>query len=92
MSVAFRELGIPQGNGVNIGLYSKNRPEWIVTELATYNYSNVIVPIYETLGFEACVFILNQTEMPIVICDDNKKAIGQSALPLFLTILPPFQV
>ncbi|CAB3408257.1 unnamed protein product [Caenorhabditis bovis] len=73
---AFRELGIPTGNEENIGIYSKNRPEWIVTEFATYNYSNVIVPIYETLGSEASVFILNQAEIKIVICDDASKALG----------------
>ncbi|KAK6060704.1 long-chain-fatty-acid CoA ligase 5 family protein [Cooperia oncophora] len=76
VSIAFRELGIPVGNDVHIGIYSKNRPEWIITELATYNFANVIVPIYETLGFEACVFILNQSEMKLVVCDAVSKAIG----------------
>ncbi|CAI4229472.1 unnamed protein product [Auanema sp. JU1783] len=76
VSVAFRELGIPVGNDINIGIYSKNRPEWIITELATYNYSNVIVPIYETLGSEACVYILNQAEIPIIVCDAASKAAG----------------
>ncbi|EFP01041.1 CRE-ACS-13 protein [Caenorhabditis remanei] len=76
VSVAFRELGIPTGNDENIGIYSKNRPEWIVTEFATYNYSNVIVPIYETLGSEASIFILNQAEIKIVVCDDIAKATG----------------
>ncbi|PIO74506.1 putative long-chain-fatty-acid CoA ligase 5 [Teladorsagia circumcincta] len=76
VSIAFRELGIPVGNDTHIGIYSKNRPEWIITELAAYNFGNVIVPIYETLGFEACVFILNQTEMQLVVCDAVSKAIG----------------
>ncbi|KAK5964664.1 Long-chain-fatty-acid--CoA ligase [Trichostrongylus colubriformis] len=76
VSIAFRELGIAVGNDVHIGIYSKNRPEWIITELAAYNFGNVIVPIYETLGFEACVFILNQTEMKLVVCDAVSKAIG----------------
>ncbi|EPB67523.1 hypothetical protein ANCCEY_13391 [Ancylostoma ceylanicum] len=76
VSTAFRELGIPTGNDTNIGIYCKNRPEWIITELASYNFSNVIVPIYETLGFEACVFILNQSEMQIVVCDAVSKAMG----------------
>uniref|UniRef100_A0A0K0CY01 Long-chain-fatty-acid--CoA ligase n=1 Tax=Angiostrongylus cantonensis TaxID=6313 RepID=A0A0K0CY01_ANGCA len=76
VSMAFRELGVPVGNDVNIGIYSKNRPEWIITELAAYNFSNVIVPIYETLGFEACVFIINQTEMQVVVCDSVEKAVG----------------
>lgn len=76
VSIAFRELGLPSGNDVNIGIYCKNRPEWIIVELATYNFANVIVPIYETLGFEACVFILNHTEMSLVVCDAVSKAMG----------------
>ncbi|CAI5437559.1 unnamed protein product [Caenorhabditis angaria] len=76
VSNAFRELDIPAGNDENIGIYSKNRPEWIVTELATYNFANVIVPIYETLGSEASIFILNQAEIKIVVCDDSAKAVG----------------
>lgn len=76
VSIAFRELGLPAGNDVNIGVYCKNRPEWIITELATYNFANVIVPIYETLGFEACIFILNHTEMKLVVCDAVSKAVG----------------
>lgn len=27
VSIAFRELGVPVGNGANIGIYCKNRPE-----------------------------------------------------------------
>lgn len=77
VSVAFRELGVPTGNAENIGIYSKNRAEWIITEFATYNYSNVIVPIYETLGSEASIFILNQAEIKIVVCDDISKATGE---------------
>lgn len=76
VSIAFRELDVPIGNGANIGIYCKNRPEWIITELATYNFANVIVPIYETLGFEASIFILNQTEMSLVVCDAVSKALG----------------
>uniref|UniRef100_A0A1I7X8E0 long-chain-fatty-acid--CoA ligase n=1 Tax=Heterorhabditis bacteriophora TaxID=37862 RepID=A0A1I7X8E0_HETBA len=85
-SIAFRVLGIPVGNHVNIGIYAKNRPEWVITELAAYNFSNVIVPIYETLGFDACVFILNQTEMQIVVCDTSAKALGTSLFNHVLTI------
>lgn len=48
-----------------------------MTELATYSYSNVIVPLYETLGPDACAFIINQSGMKIVVCDANSKAIGE---------------
>ncbi|GMR48200.1 hypothetical protein PMAYCL1PPCAC_18395 [Pristionchus mayeri] len=76
VGIALRELGLPAGEETFIGVYSKNRIEWIVTELATYSYSNVIVPLYETLGPDACAFIINQSGMKIVVCDANSKALG----------------
>lgn len=37
-------------------------------------YSNVIVPLYETLGPTATSFILNQCETEMVMCDNLQKA------------------
>ncbi|MEQ2178278.1 hypothetical protein GOODEAATRI_012392 [Goodea atripinnis] len=34
--------------------------KWIIGELACYTYSMVAVPLYDTLGPEALVFIINQ--------------------------------
>ncbi|GMS94618.1 hypothetical protein PENTCL1PPCAC_16793, partial [Pristionchus entomophagus] len=76
VAVAFRELGLPTGEETFIGIYSKNRVEWIITELATYSYSNVIVPLYDTLGPDACAFIIEQTGMKIVVCEAESKALG----------------
>ncbi|KAF8374412.1 hypothetical protein PRIPAC_80841 [Pristionchus pacificus] len=76
VAVAFRELGLPTGEDTFIGIYSRNRVEWVITELATYSYSNVIVPLYDTLGPDASAFIINQTGMKIVVCEMNAKAIG----------------
>ncbi|GMS92650.1 hypothetical protein PENTCL1PPCAC_14825, partial [Pristionchus entomophagus] len=61
IAIGFRELGLPIGEDTFIGIYSKNRVEWIITELAAYAYSNAIVPIYDTLGNDACAFIINET-------------------------------
>uniref|UniRef100_A0AC34FX16 AMP-dependent synthetase/ligase domain-containing protein n=1 Tax=Panagrolaimus sp. ES5 TaxID=591445 RepID=A0AC34FX16_9BILA len=66
---AMRHIGIPSGQSSFVGIYAKNRPEWIITEHACYTFSNILVPLYETLGAEACVFSLNQTEIQIVFCD-----------------------
>jgi long-chain acyl-CoA synthetase len=43
-------LGLPVGQDAFIGLYSKNRPEWVIVEQATYAFSNILVPLYDTLG------------------------------------------
>uniref|UniRef100_A0A646QEB8 Long-chain-fatty-acid--CoA ligase n=1 Tax=Hemiscolopendra marginata TaxID=943146 RepID=A0A646QEB8_9MYRI len=56
-----------------IGIYSQNSKEWIITEYACYNYSMVIIPLYDTLGPEACSFIINQANIAIVVCDKDER-------------------
>ncbi|KAL6071464.1 Long-chain-fatty-acid--CoA ligase 1 [Balamuthia mandrillaris] len=55
-----------------VGVYMKNRPEWIITEQACNAYSYPVVPLYDTLGKVALDFILSQTEMRVVICTAEK--------------------
>lgn len=57
-----------------VGIYSQNRPEWILFEQGCYCYSLVVVPLYDTLGPDACAFIMRQTEMAMVIVEDDAKA------------------
>ena len=54
-------IGTPliSGQKTFIGIYSQNCPEWVLTEQAAYCQSMVIVPLYDTLGPEACTFIIN---------------------------------
>uniref|UniRef100_A0A674AM18 Arachidonate--CoA ligase n=1 Tax=Salmo trutta TaxID=8032 RepID=A0A674AM18_SALTR len=42
-----------------VGIFAQNRPEWIISELACYTFSMAVVPLYDTLGEEAMVHILN---------------------------------
>lgn len=51
-----------------IGLYSKNRAEWVIAEQACNAYRGVVVPLYDTLGAEAAAYILRQTGMPTICC------------------------
>ncbi|KFP34447.1 Long-chain-fatty-acid--CoA ligase 5 [Colius striatus] len=57
-----------------IGIFAQNRPEWIISEYACYTYSMVAVPLYDTLGPEAIVYIVNKADISIVICDRPEKA------------------
>lgn len=57
-----------------IGIFSQNRPEWTISELACYTYSLVAVPLYDTLGREAIGYILQQALISTVICDVADKA------------------
>ncbi|XP_032079500.1 long-chain-fatty-acid--CoA ligase 1 isoform X2 [Thamnophis elegans] len=57
-----------------IGLFSQNRPEWVIIEQGCYTYSMVLVPLYDTLGTEAIIFILNKADIRVVFCDKSEKA------------------
>uniref|UniRef100_A0A8C7GHB3 Arachidonate--CoA ligase n=1 Tax=Oncorhynchus kisutch TaxID=8019 RepID=A0A8C7GHB3_ONCKI len=57
-----------------VGIFAQNRPEWIISELACYTFSMAVVPLYDTLGEEAMVHILNLAEISLVICDKEEKA------------------
>ncbi|KAM3179292.1 hypothetical protein ACTXT7_000866 [Hymenolepis weldensis] len=57
------------------GIYGKNRPEWLIAQYACFSYRLTIVPLFDTLGDEALLYICKQTELSVVVCDTAKKAI-----------------
>ena len=59
-----------------VGLYSKNRAEWVIAEQACHAFGMADVPLYDTLGDEAIVHILAQTGMATVFTD----AVGAAKL------------
>ncbi|XP_060823627.1 long-chain-fatty-acid--CoA ligase 1 isoform X1 [Bombus pascuorum] len=66
-------LGLMPGSHALVGLYSQNCPEWILAEQACYTYSLAVVPLYDTLGPDACAFIINQAEINLVVCENDSK-------------------
>ncbi|XP_037547160.1 long-chain-fatty-acid--CoA ligase 5 [Nematolebias whitei] len=66
--------GLRPNTDTFIGIFAQNRPEWIIGELACYTYSMVVVPLYDTLGPEALVFIIDRADISTVLCDNQKKA------------------
>ncbi|XP_052655465.1 long-chain-fatty-acid--CoA ligase 5 [Harpia harpyja] len=68
------QKGCNQSSNQFIGIFAQNRPEWIISEYACYTYSMVAVPLYDTLGPEAIIYIVNKADISIVICDKPEKA------------------
>lgn len=52
-----------------VGIYSKNRAEWVIFELGCYLQGLVPVPLYDTLGPEATDHILKQTGISVMLCE-----------------------
>eukprot|EP01029_Cantina_marsupialis_P009595 TRINITY_DN222_c0_g1_i2.p1 TRINITY_DN222_c0_g1~~TRINITY_DN222_c0_g1_i2.p1 ORF type:complete len:694 (+),score=211.84 TRINITY_DN222_c0_g1_i2:74-2155(+) len=49
-----------------VGIYSKNTPEWTMTQMATYRHKGCIVPLYDTMTPENLAFIVKQTELSTI--------------------------
>ena len=58
-----------------VGIYAKNRAEWIITDLALVSTGIVSVSLYDTLGAEATEFIVGQTELPTLFTSQDKIAV-----------------
>ncbi|CAG7835932.1 unnamed protein product [Allacma fusca] len=59
-----------------VGIYSKNRVEWILVEHGCYSFSMASVALYDTLGPTACHFIITQAEITIVVLETEKNLLS----------------
>ncbi|RIB01319.1 hypothetical protein C2G38_2296505 [Gigaspora rosea] len=62
----------PKSNQWCVGLYSNNRPEWFITDQANVAYNLITVAIYDTFGPHAVEYIINHSEIPIVVAGANR--------------------
>lgn len=74
-------LGLKPTPNTLVGIYSQNCPEWVLSEHALYSYSMVIVPLYDTLGPEACRYIINQGVFPFVFY--RPRVVSSTDWPFF---------
>ena len=57
-----------------MGIFSRNRVEWSITEQACNAYNFSLVPTYETLGADSILHILRETEMKSIVCSSSETA------------------
>ncbi len=55
------ELGVKPKD--KVGIYSYNRPEWVIADLAIIKLGAVVVPIYHTMPVSTVGYIMNETEI-----------------------------
>lgn len=55
-----------------VGVYSVNRPEWVIADQAMQAYSLVNVALYDTLGPNSLEFIINHAEINVVFCSGDR--------------------
>jgi len=49
-----------------VGLYSKNRTEWVLMEQACFVHKMITVALYDTFGPEALGYVVDHAELPLV--------------------------
>jgi len=64
-----KKCGLKPGSFV--GLWSINQKEWIIAEEGSYCYSLVPIPLYDTLGPDASQYIINQSELTVIVVSQS---------------------
>eukprot|EP01041_Mallomonas_annulata_P001566 gene1566-3027_t len=62
--------GHPDGMSL-FGIFMTNCPHWIIAEQACYSLSVATVPIFETFGIEHIKFIIDQTSLQTILCNEG---------------------
>jgi long-chain acyl-CoA synthetase len=75
VSAAFIAEGIGSGDGTaegrdKIAVICRNRPEWVMLDLAVQQTGAVLVPIYPTISINELEFILQDSKARILFLDD----------------------
>ncbi|OXA53455.1 Long-chain-fatty-acid--CoA ligase 4 [Folsomia candida] len=78
LSLGLTNFGlVPHGK---ICIFAETRAEWLIAAIAAFKNSYQVVTLYATLGEEAVIHALNETECPVVLTSEE-------LLPKFRTIL-----
>ncbi|MCX6317250.1 MAG: long-chain fatty acid--CoA ligase [Bacteroidetes bacterium] len=54
-----------------VAVLSKNRPEWVMLDLAVQQIGALLVPIYPTINVNELEFVLNDAQVKIVLVNDE---------------------
>jgi long-chain acyl-CoA synthetase len=77
LSLGLLELGISGGDRTaegmdKVGIVARNRPEWIMVDLAVQKAGAILAPIYPTISVNELEFILNDAQVKIIFVNDEE--------------------
>ncbi|KYQ88402.1 fatty acyl-CoA synthetase [Tieghemostelium lacteum] len=64
---ALVHLGAKKGD--RVGIFSINRPEWVLSDMGCMNHALVPVALYATLGPHAIEYVINHAEIETILCE-----------------------
>jgi long-chain acyl-CoA synthetase len=57
----------------NIGIFSDNRPEWMISDLGIIGIRSVAVPFYSTSSKQQLKYIVDETKMRLIFVGNNEQ-------------------
>jgi long-chain acyl-CoA synthetase len=75
-------------NRDKVAILSKNRPEWLMTDLAVQKTGAVLVPVYPTINVNELQFILNDSKAKVIFVNDEELYLKVKSI---LDYLPALQ-
>jgi long-chain acyl-CoA synthetase len=76
LSAGLLHLGIGCGDMTDMGrdkvaILCKNRPEWILLDLAVQQIGAILVPVYPTINVNELEFVLNDAQVKMIFVNDE---------------------
>jgi long-chain acyl-CoA synthetase len=71
VSRALISLGL--GPSDNIGIFSDNRPEWVISDLGIIGIRSVVVPFYATSSKQELKYITDETKMKLIFAGNREQ-------------------
>jgi long-chain acyl-CoA synthetase len=66
-------ISIGMNNGDNIGIFSENRPEWVIADLGIIMNRSVVVPLYATSSKQQLKYIADETAMKAIFVGNKEQ-------------------
>src|SRR6187455_2431352 len=92
LASGFLHLGISPNdmsaeNRDKIAIISKNRPEWLMIDLAAQKTGAVLVPVYPTINVNELQFILNDSQAKVIFVNDEELYLKVKSIKDFVPSL-----
>jgi long-chain acyl-CoA synthetase len=71
VSRALVTLGL--GPADNIGIFSSNRPEWVISDIGIMGIRSVVVPFYDTSSKQQLKYIIDETQMKLIFVGNREQ-------------------
>ncbi|HVU55659.1 MAG TPA: long-chain fatty acid--CoA ligase [Puia sp.] len=77
LSAGLLRMGISAQDGTiegrdKVAIIAKNRPEWIMLDLAVQQIGAILTPVYPTISVHELEFILNDAQVKIIFVNDEE--------------------